>query len=432
MRVRIVTICATVLVMGVAGTASAGTGHAQGGAKQTPAGTGAAKAGAGRVTTDGGRSEAGAALSRSRFSVTNLVSDVGGRAAITDATLVNPWGLAMGKTLWVSAAGTGLATVYSGGAGNVKQEKTRVRVPGGRPTGQVVNMGEEFVVKGPGGSGPATFIFASPSGAITGWNAEADPDDAIISAFVRGADFKGLALARTNRGPMLLAADFAHNRVHVFDGDFDRISMGRRAFQDPGLPEDYAPFNVEVVGRSILVAYARRDPQTGKSVAGQGKGFVSQFNGSGRFVGRFAARGALNAPWAMTLAPKNFGAHSGALLVGNFGDGRINAYDPRNGRPLGPLRSSDGRPVTLGGLWDLEPGTETVGGTNALWFSAGSDGGTHGLLGLIRPAGAGGSSSSPNASPSPTSSHPSSHNSGTSNNSGNSAPDNSGGSGYGY
>ncbi|WP_329083245.1 MULTISPECIES: TIGR03118 family protein [unclassified Streptosporangium] len=411
MRVRIVTICATVLVMGVAGTASAGTHQAQAGAKQTKAGS--------------GPENAGKQTLKNHFSVTNLVSDVSGRAAVTDPTLVNPWGLAMGKTLWVSAAGTGLATVYSGGAGTVKQEKTQVRVPGGRPTGQVVNMGEEFVVKGPGGSGPATFIFASPSGAITGWNAEADPDDAIISAFVKGADFKGLALAQTNRGAMLLAADFAHNRVHVFDGDFDRISMGRRAFQDPGMPEDYAPFNVEVVGNSILVAYAKRDPATGKSVAGQGKGFVSQFNGSGRFVGRFAARGALNAPWAMTLAPKGFGAHSGALLVGNFGDGRINAYNPRNGRPLGPLRSSDGKAITLSGLWDLERGTETVGGTNALWFSAGSDGGTHGLLGLIRPGGAATPTTSPtgNASPSPSSSHSSSHNS---NNSGSNSSNNSG------
>lgn len=412
MRVRIVTICATVLVMGVAGTASAGTHQARAGAKQPTAGSGQEKAGKQTL--------------RNHFAVTNLVSDVSGRAAVTDPTLVNPWGLAMGKTLWVSAAGTGLATVYSGGAGTVKQEKTQVRVPGGRPTGQVVNMGEEFVVKGPGGSGPATFIFASPSGAITGWNAEADPDDAIISAFVKGADFKGLALAQTNRGPMLLAADFAHNRVHVFDGDFDRISFGRRAFRDPGLPQDYAPFNVEVVGNSILVAYAKRDPETGKSVAGQGKGFVSQFNGSGRFVGRFAARGALNAPWAMTLAPKGFGAHSGALLVGNFGDGRINAYNPRNGRPLGPLRTSDGKAITLSGLWDLEPGTEAVGGTNALWFSAGSDGGTHGLLGLIRPSGAATSSGSPSGGASPTpSSHPSSHNSGSNNNSSNN-------SGYNY
>ncbi|MER6173797.1 TIGR03118 family protein [Streptosporangium sp. NPDC001681] len=415
MRVRIVTICATVLVVGVAGTASARTQQAQNGAEQARAGTGPAKSWTGHA-------QAGTQRTQSRFSVTNLVSDVSGRAAVTDPALINPWGLAMGKTLWVSAAGSGLATVYSGGAGTVKQERTQVRVPGGRPTGQVVNMGEEFVVKGPGGSGPATFIFASPSGAITGWNAEADPDDAIISAFVKGADFKGLALAQTNRGPLLLAADFAGDRIHVFDGDFERIMTSRRAFRDPGLPDDYAPFNVEVVGRSILVAYAKRDPETGKSVAGQGKGFISQFNGSGRFVGRFAARGALNAPWAMTPAPKGFGAHSGALLVGNFGDGRINAYNPRNGRSLGPLRSADGRPITLGGLWDLEPGTDAVGGTGSLWFSAGSDGGTHGLLGLIRPAGAATPTASPSsgASPAPSPSHSSSHGSG------------SGGPGYGY
>ncbi|SNS70075.1 TIGR03118 family protein [Streptosporangium subroseum] len=403
MQVRIVAIGVTALVLGVAGTASAGT-------------TG--KASAGKADTSStGTPSAATWNTQSRFTVTNLVSDVKGRAAVTDPALVNPWGLAMGKTLWVSAAGTGLATVYSGGAGTVKQEKTQVRVPGGRPTGQVVNSGDEFVVKGPGGSGPATFIFASPSGAITGWNAEADPDDAIISAFVKGADLKGLALAQTNRGPMLLAADFANNRVHVFDGDFDRLQMGRNAFRDPGMPADYAPFNVEVVGRSILVAYAKRDPQTGKAVAGKGKGFISHFDGSGRFVDRFAARGALNAPWAMTLAPKGFGAQSGALLVGNFGDGWINAYNPRNGRSLGPLRSADGKPIVLGGLWDLERGTATVGGENALWFSAGSDGGTHGVLGVIRPAGASTSApaASPSATPAPSASHPGSHSNSNSN-----------------
>ncbi|WP_068923013.1 TIGR03118 family protein [Planobispora rosea] len=372
MRARTVTACTALLAL-AAGTAHAATGRED-------------------------RSQ-----TRSRFTVTNLVSDVRGRAAVTDPALVNPWGMAMGRTLWVSATGSDLATVYSGGQGGVKQEKTRVRVPGGRPTGQVVNPGREFTVKGPGGSGPATFIFAGPSGAITGWNARADADDAIIGAFVRGADFKGLALARTNRGPRLLAADFAHNRVHVFDGDFDRLRTHRRAFRDPALPRGYSAFNVEVVGRSVLVAYAERDPETGKAVAGPGRGFVSQFDGDGRFLGRFAARGALNAPWAMTLAPRDFGARSGTLLVGNFGDGRINAYDPRTGRPLGPLRTSGGRPITLGGLWDLEPGTATVGGENALWFSAGSDGGTHGLLGLIRPAGAErGTSAPPSAPPAPS------------------------------
>ncbi|GAA3446203.1 TIGR03118 family protein [Planomonospora venezuelensis] len=364
MRSRIVTVCTALLALG-AGTAHAAT-------QQTPD----RPQSSGRFQTP------------DRYTVVNLVSDVRGRAAVTDPALVNPWGLAMGRTLWVSAAGSDLATVYSGGQGTVRRERTRVRIPGGRPTGQVVNPGREFVVKGAGGSGPATFIFTGPSGAITGWNAQADADDAVIGAFVRGADFKGLALARTDRGPLLLAADFARNRVHVFDGDFDRLRTHRRAFRDPGLPRDYSAFNVEVVGGAVLVAYAKRDPRTGRSVAGAGRGFVSRFDGDGRFLGRFAARGALNAPWAMTLAPRGFGRMSGALLVGNFGDGRILAYDPRTGRPLGALRAADGRPITLGGLWDLEPGTAATGGENALWFSAGSDGGAHGLLGLIRPAGA--------------------------------------------
>ncbi|MFF5206069.1 TIGR03118 family protein [Streptosporangium sp. NPDC000396] len=379
MRVRIVMVCTATLVLGAAGTTSAGARTASAGIQRT----------------------------WTRFTVAGMVSDVKGRAAITDPALVNPWGLAMGKTLWVSATGTDSATVYSGGIGTARQERTHVRIPGGRPTGQVVNPGQEFTIKGKDGSGPATFIFASPSGAITGWNAQADADDAIISAFVKNSDLKGLALARTNRGPRLFAADFAQNRVHVFDGDFDRLRLHRRAFRDPALPPDYAPFNVEVVGRSVLVAYAKRDPRTGKAVPGPGKGFVSQFDGDGRFLGRFATRGALNAPWAMTLAPSGFGTHAGALLVGNFGDGRINAYDPRTRRPLGPLCTPDGRPITLSGLWDLEPGTAANGGENALWFSSGPDGGAHGLLGLIRPADAGAdaptSSATPTAVPSSTS-----------------------------
>ncbi|GIH96159.1 TIGR03118 family protein [Planobispora siamensis] len=394
MRFRIVTVCTALMALG------AGTAHA--GIQQTP----------------------GASQTPNRYTVVNLVSDVKGRAAITDPALINPWGMAMGKTLWVSATGGDLATVYSGGHNGVKQEQTRVRIPGGRPTGQVVNPGEEFVVKGPGGSGPATFIFASPSGAITGWNAQADADDAVIGAFVRNADFKGLALAQTNRGPRLLAADFANNRVHVFDGDFNRLRTHSRAFLDPRLPENYSAFNVEVVGRSILVAYAKRDPQTGKAVAGVGKGFVSQFDGDGRFLGRFAARGQLNAPWAMTLAPRGFGRMSGALLVGNFGDGRILAYNPRTGRPLGALRGSNGQPIALGGLWDLEPGTATVGGTNTLWFSAGTDGGTHGMVGLIHAAGAKPAMSAPPPAPSGSpSASPSQNNNGN---------NNGGGGGGGY
>ncbi|MCG5212731.1 TIGR03118 family protein [Streptosporangium sp. KLBMP 9127] len=368
MRPRIVTLCAAALVLGT----TTGTIPAQ----ATSAGT---------TTTPA-----------TRFTQTNLVSDVKGQAAVHDPKLINPWGLALGKTLWVSDAGSDVSTVYSGLPGSVKKEQTEVHIPGGRPTGQIFNSTEEFVVKGKLGSGPATFITASPSGAITGWSAKADPKQAVIAAFTKGADYKGLALMETNQGPFLLAADFAHNRVNVFDGDFDRVRLARDAFKDPRVPQTYAPFNVEVVGRWVYVAYALRDAATGKSVAGAGKGFVSRFSAEGRLVGRLAGRGPLNAPWAMTMAPSNFGKYSGAVLVGNFGDGWINAYNPRNGRHLGALRHGNGKAIAISGLWDLEVGNAANGGPNALWFSGGTDGGKHGLLGVIT---AGGSRTS---SPPPT------------------------------
>lgn len=317
------------------------------------------------------------ATTRTRYDVVNLVSDVRGKAPVTDPKLVNPWGLAMGKALWVADTGTGTATVYSGDG---KKEPTEVAIPGGAPTGQVVNPGDGFTVKGK----PATFIFASPSGAITGWNAEADPANAIIGAFTRGADYKGLALLESDEGAFLLAADFAGGRIHAFDEDFRRVRLARWQFRDPFVPPHYHPFNVAVANGNVWVAYAKHDPETGKSVAGRGKGFVSRFSPDGKLTGRIA-RGQLNAPWAIAVAPRDFGAFAGSLLVGNFGDGTIHAF--QRGRHLGALRAADGRPIVLPGLWDLEPGTAANGGENALWFSAGIDGAKHGLLGLIRPAG---------------------------------------------
>jgi uncharacterized protein (TIGR03118 family) len=317
------------------------------------------------------------ASSSTRFDVVNLVSDIKGKAAVTDPKLVNPWGLAMGKTLWVSAAGTGTATVYSGVG---KKEATQVAIPGGSPTGQVFNNGEGFTVKGK----PATFIFSSPSGAISGWNAEADPKNAIIGAFTRGADYKGLALVQADDGDFLLAADFAHGRLDAFNSDFQPIKLAKWQFHDSSVPSNYSPFNVTVAGGSVWVAYAWRDPKTGKSIAGSGKGFVTRYDWGGKMTGRVARTG-LNAPWAVVVAPKAFGALAGSVLVGNFGDGTIHAY--RGNRHLGALRDGRGRTIVLPGLWDLEPGTATTGGLNALWFAAGIDKAAHGLVGVIRPAG---------------------------------------------
>ncbi|WP_248962661.1 TIGR03118 family protein [Sphaerisporangium perillae] len=390
MRSRIVTLCAAALVLGI----STGTIPAHAESTQSKEST--------RSTTT---------YTKNRFAEIPLISDVAGKADVTDPKLVNPWGLAMGKTLWVSNAGTGSATVYSGGAGLLTKEKTEVAIPGGTPTGQVFNGEEGFEVSSKGVTGPATFIFASPSGAISGWNAEVSPGNAIIAAFTRRADYKGLAMMRTNRGSFLLAADFAHNRIDVFDDDFRRVRLAKGAYQDGGLPRDYSAYNVEIVGNAVYVAYAKRDSETGKSIAGKGFGFISRFTASGRFAGRVAARGALNAPWAMIAAPQGFGAYAGALLVGNFGDGWINAYNPRNGRYLGPLRKADGKAIAIEGLWDLEQGTAASGGENALWFSAGIQKAQHGLVGLIMPADAASTTAQPSASASPTASPTSSSNS---------------------
>ncbi|WP_393171939.1 TIGR03118 family protein [Nonomuraea marmarensis] len=325
------------------------------------------------------------------------MSDVRGKAPVTDPKVVNPWGLAMGKTLWVSNTGTGSATVYSGTG---KKEKTEVAIPGGAPTGQVFNPGEGFTVKGK----PATFIFSSPSGAISGWNAEVDPANAIIAAFTRGADYKGLELVETEDGAFLLAADFAGGRIHAFDEDFRRIHLSRWQFRDPAVPSTYKAYNVAVANGNIWVAYALRDKTTGKPVFGAGKGFVSRFNGDGRLTGRIARAG-LNAPWGLTAAPKGWGQYAGALLVGNFGDGTVQAY--KSGRHLGSLRTASGKPIVLPGLWDLEPGTATTGGENSLWFSAGIDGTKHGLIGVIAPQGTKPTSTAtPSTSPS---NHPSGH-----------------------
>ncbi len=337
------------------------------------------------------------AATNTKFDVVNVVSDVRGKAAITDPKLVNPWGLAMGKTLWVSATGTGTATVYSGAG---KKEATEVAIPGGAPTGQVFNSSEGFTVKGK----PATFIFSSPSGAITGWNAEVDAKNAIIAAFTRGADYKGLALVETDDGDFLMAADFANGRIDAWNSNFQKLRLSHRQFRDPRVPSNYHPFNVTFAGGSVWVAYALRDPETGKSIAGSGKGFVSRFNTEGRLIGRIARTG-LNAPWAIIPAPAQFGVYARSVLVGNFGDGTIHAY--RGNRHLGALRDGSGRTIQLPGLWDLEPGTAATGGENALWFSAGIDKAQHGLVGLIRPAGSGSQASTPSTNPTsnPHSSH---------------------------
>jgi uncharacterized protein (TIGR03118 family) len=327
---------------------------------------------------------------RQAFAEVNLISDVAGKAPLTDASLVNPWGLALSPTgpLWVANNGTNTATIYAGGVGGATPTKAglTVVIPGTGPTGQVFNDTTDFVVTGPGGSGPAVFMFVSESGDLTAWNPTANRTMAINEAHVDGAVYKGLTLWHTQFGPLLLAADFHHGRIDVFDKEFHRTVLPDVLFHDWFLPKGYAPFNVAALGDSVYVAYAKQDADREDEVAGRGLGFVDRFDEFGLFAQRIASRGALNAPWGLVRAPASFGRFAGDLLVGNFGDGKINVYSARSGHFRGSLRDAAHKPIVIDGLWDLKPGTAASGGADALWFSAGIDDEAHGLVGLIRPA----------------------------------------------
>jgi uncharacterized protein (TIGR03118 family) len=325
----------------------------------------------------------------------NLVSDVPGQAALLDPDLVNPWGLALGATspLWVSNQGTSTSTLYSSAPGTTTATKVptvRVNVPA--PTGQVANAGTGFVLTNGTASAPARFIFSTLTGQIAAWGPPATPlvGDAQIKATVPGAVYTGLAIATAASGDQLYAANFAQGRIDVFDSAFARVTQPSWAFQDKHLPKGYSPFNVQTLAGRIFVAYAKVDAATGRSTSGRGLGFVDEYTVDGKLVDRIVSRDTLNAPWGLALAPASWGKQAGALLVGNFGDGRINVVEAKNhGRfqhqVAGQVRdAATGRKMVIPGLWALTSGTATAGGVDALWFSAGIAGETHGLLGVLR------------------------------------------------
>ena len=332
---------------------------------------------------------------RPAFAEVDLVSNIPGRAAVTDPNVQNAWGLAFSPTspLWVANNGANTATLYAGGVGGAAPTVVPlvVTIPGGAPTGQAFNGTSGFVVTGPGGSGPARFLFVSEEGDLVGWNPTADPvvagqSTASLARHVDGAIYKGLTLATTAFGSLLLAADFHNARIDVFDAAFNLIQPAAPFFTDPALPAGYAPFNVAALDGKIYVSYAQQDAAAEDEVAGPGKGFVDVYNGFGLLEQRLVSRGPLNAPWGLQIAPASFGKFAGDLLVGNFGDGRITAVDRRTGHVDGQLRDSRGKPIEIDGLWALLSGTATTGGTDAVWFSAGPNDEADGLVGQIRPA----------------------------------------------
>lgn len=320
----------------------------------------------------------------SNYAATSLVSDRPALpAAHTDPNLVNGWGVAFNPRgfVWVVANGTAKSTLYDG---NGVAQSLVVSTPPG-PTGIVFNGTQDFKLSQNGVTAPSPFIFASESGSISAWSPTVSPTTAVVvfDGSAGGSVYKGLAISRYANANYLYAADFHNGRVDVFDASFAKVALPG-AFSDPGLPAGYAPFGIQASGERIFVAYAKREASGDDEEAGAGLGIINVYDTSGNLLKRLVSGGALNAPWGMALAPADFGSASNMLLVGNFGDGKINAYDPSTGAAGGPLRKADGTPLVVDGLWGIAFGNGLNSQpVNTLFYAAGPDDETHGQYGRI-------------------------------------------------
>jgi uncharacterized protein (TIGR03118 family) len=329
----------------------------------------------------------------------NLVSDITGLAVHTDANVVNAWGLDSGPTTpwWIADNGTGKSTLYNVANDAIQATFT---VPGaggaqGNPTGLVFSGGTGFVVdNGVGSPSAARFIFASEDGTLSAFKGA--PIVTVVpnpQAPAHGAIYKGLAIDSRTAGQHLYATDFHNGKVDVFDTSFHLVTLSGN-FTDPNLPAGFAPFGIQTIGNTLYVTYALQDADAEDDVAGPGNGFVDGYDLNGNLIQRVASAGELNSPWGLALAPEGFGRFSGDLLVGNFGDGRIHAFDPTTltsdgeFEAVGLLHSAAGKPIQIEGLWALQfgHGTNAVGAngrTTTLFFTAGPSDEHHGLFGSI-------------------------------------------------
>ncbi|TMD48001.1 MAG: TIGR03118 family protein [Chloroflexi bacterium] len=343
------------------------------------------------------------------FKQTNLVSDIPGLAKVTDPNLKNPWGTstAPGLPIWVSDNNAGVTTLFDGTGQPIplqaKPPVNAVAIPAppsagtgavGAPTGTVFNpTGQGFVVSNKGASGSSRFLFATEDGAIVGWSPTVDRANGIIAvdrstamdpAGDVGAVYKGLALVTTSAGTFLYASNFRFGTIDVFDSSFNLV----KSFTDPTVPTGFAPFGVHNIGGTLFVTFAKQNGEKHDDVAGPGNGFVDVFSPNGDLLQRFVSEGRLNSPWAVTLAPVTFGAFGGDILVGNFGDGHINAYDRSTGRVEGRLLNASGQALTISGLWGLRfPAGSLNAVAGALYFTAGINDEHDGLFGNLVPKG---------------------------------------------
>jgi len=316
-------------------------------------------------------------------SVTNLVTDdqAANPAKITDPGLVNGWGMSYSPTspFWVSSNGAGTSTLYH--VDPATQATTKlgltVAIPGaGSVTGQVFN---------PGGAGQFNgdaFLFVSEDGTVSGWRGALGTNaEALVSV---GGIYKGAALATIGGNSYLYGADFGRGTIDVFKGNAGAANL-TGSFTDPGLPSGYVPFNVQDLGGSLFVTYALREGSSTDETAGAGFGFVDRYDLQGNLLGRVASGGVLDAPWGLAIAPSSFGALAGALLVGNFGDGHISAYDLATDSFMGQLTTGNGQALAIDGLWGLSVGNDGgAGSSQSLYFTAGPGDESHGLFGVMQ------------------------------------------------
>ncbi len=391
-----------------------GTQTTSGTANETPAAAGTATytltcTGSGGGYGSGGSSGTASAKLTvnppSGFSLTNLVADVsGGTALNVDANLVNPWGLSIPAgsfPAWIANNHTETSTLYDGngkaqphpaplianfavGAGGVTFD----------PTGIVFNASTDFVVTSGAKSGPSNFIYVGEGGMVAGWAGAVDPANAITKyTDTGGAVYKGLAIAKNGANNYLYATDFHNNKVDVFAGDFTKQATSATAFTfaDATIPAGYAPFGIQAIANGaagatqIYVSYAQQAaPANHDNNSGAGLGYVDIYDTNGKFIKQLIAKGALDAPWGMALAPADFGTMSNALLVGNFGDGKINAYDAAAGTLIGTLSDASGKAIATPGLWGIAFGNDANNQPhNTLFYAAGTNNEANGSYGRI-------------------------------------------------
>jgi uncharacterized protein (TIGR03118 family) len=373
-----------------------------------------AATGATAVRADDGESHG----RRNAYVVTPLVSDLKGEAAVQDPILRNAWGVAFtpaASPFWVSDNATGCATLYGGDGAKVALQVS-IPLPGNvvpptacqpidpnnppnptpaAPTGMVWNPSPAFLVRGT--KLAATFIFATEDGTISAWTGGLTPADHAVIAVdnsavpnaASGAVYKGLATGVNVHGVFLFATNFRAGTIDVFGpnpagGAFAPVTTDGN-FTDPKIPAGFAPFGIQNINGDLFVTYAKQNAEKHDDVAGPGNGFVDVFDTDGHLLQRFASHGHLNSPWGVSRASFAFGRFSGDILVGNFGDGRINVFDER-GHFIDQLDGTNGKPIAIDGLWTLTLGGGRTSSSDTLYFTAGPNGETDGLFGTITPS----------------------------------------------